>query len=264
MHLFAKKSLGQHFLKSQGALRTIVEAARLTAEDLVLEIGPGKGILTAKLLEKGCRVIAVEKDDRMIAHLSETFASAMASGKLSLIHADILKLDLSDLGLNGGNYVLAANLPYYITGAALRLFLSSPVQPARAVLLLQKEVAKRISASDGKESLLSISVKIYGDPRYLETVKAKYFSPPPSVDSAIILIDNINRSKLEGVDEYAFFELIKKSFAHKRKQLVGNLIGTYELEKLERVFLEIGIERQARAENITVGQWIELVKKLNS
>src|SRR3990167_5903415 len=168
----AKKSLGQHFLKSERALRTMVEAGKVTKEDTVLEIGPGRGVLTEKLLAVGCQVIAVEKDDGLFELLEQKFAKEIASSKLTLIHDDILNFKLKI-----ENYKLVANIPYNITGAILKKILETDYQPETMVLLVQKEVAERIVGKRGsrastKESILSISVKAYGIPRYVETVKA--------------------------------------------------------------------------------------------
>jgi 16S rRNA (adenine1518-N6/adenine1519-N6)-dimethyltransferase len=265
----AKKSLGQNFLKSKAALREIIEAAALNPEDIILEVGPGKGILTEALIERVKKVIAVEKDDRMIAHLSQTFAGQIASGKLELIHGDILEIKPETVGLRNGGYKIVANIPYYITGQFLRTFLAGTVQPSLMVLMLQKEVAKRIVARDEKESILSISVKVYGMPKYVSTVQAKYFSPEPKVDSAILLISDISKkffADLPGATaeqkEEQFFALIKKGFAHKRKVLAQNLeIAT---EKRTKLFLQITANEKARAEDLSLDQWKKLHQLLST
>src|ERR1700722_8237363 len=142
----AKKSLGQHFLKSKEALRLIVAAAMLKKGDAVLEVGPGKGILTAELLKEGSKVIAVEKDNELIDFLNDRFAAEIAEERLTLINGDILDYNPESLGLTSGRYKLVANIPYYITGALIRKFLGASAQPERIVLLIQKEVADRIVA----------------------------------------------------------------------------------------------------------------------
>jgi 16S rRNA (adenine1518-N6/adenine1519-N6)-dimethyltransferase len=250
----AKKSLGQHFLTSHAALHAIITAAALSPDDIVLEIGPGKGVLTEALLKQARRVVAVEKDDRLITHLTERFAKEIASHKLQLVHADILEFDPQICNLQSNFYGLVANIPYYITGALLEKFLSGPCQPTNAVLLLQKEVAERIIARDGKESILSISVKAYGKPRYVRTVKAGAFSPKPKVDSAILAIDIISRDFFKTIDESAFFRLVRAGFAHKRKKLASNLRGLVEPSALEAC----GIEPNTRAEELSVEQWREI------
>ena len=243
-----KKSLGQHFLRSESALRKIVDAGHLSATDMVLEVGPGEGVLTKLLLKQGGKVVAVEKDDRLIPVLEQTFASEISSGKLELVHADILDFDLS-YKLKAISYKLVANIPYYITGVLIRKFLESEAQPSTMVLLIQKEVAKRIVAKDGKESILSISVKAYGVPRYIDTVKAGAFSPPPKVDSAIIAIEDISKKFFSEVSEEHFFGVLKKGFAHPRKLLSSNLgIPSSVLRACD-------IGEKARPENLSKENW---------
>src|SRR3989338_1713072 len=170
--MYQKKSLGQHFLCDPKILQKIVAAAELRPTETVLQVGPGEGTLTKLLLEQAGKVIAVEKDDRLIPVLGITFEKEIRAGKLVLLHDDILKiprLEDSALPFTKGESKIVANLPYYITGEFLRKFLSGDCQPSSMTLLLQKEVAKRIVAQDGKESILSISVKAYGEPRYIDT-----------------------------------------------------------------------------------------------
>ena len=255
----AKKSLGQNFLKSQKALADIVNAGDISPDDTILEIGPGKGALTEKLLEKAERVIAIEKDRELIELLKGKFSVDIKSGKLKLIWGDILEISNSDLEI-ATSYKLVANIPYYITGAIIRKFLEAKQQPERMVLLVQKEVAQRIVARDGKESILSISVKAYGEPVFIDTVKKRYFSPEPKVDSAILLIKNIQRTVLDkkGVDEARFFEIVKAGFAHKRKVLSSNL---KPLSGPTTKWLEIcKIPEKARAEDLLLENWVCLAK----
>lgn len=267
MHLPAKKSLGQNFLKSKEAVRDIVSAADIQPSDHILEIGPGKGVLTEALLAKlsdNGRLIAIEKDDRMIPLLRETFADQLASGKLILIHGDILEMTLEKLtecGLRDGQYKIIANIPYYITGQLLRMFLESNFQPSKMVLMLQKEVAQRIVARDGKESILSISVKAYGTPKYIAKVPAKYFSPEPAVDSAILLIDGISKQFFgkHAISESTFFETVKRGFSHKRKVLASNL--EIPAEKRARALAAIGLNEKVRAEEVMLEQWATLAKR---
>ncbi|MEK7621644.1 MAG: 16S rRNA (adenine(1518)-N(6)/adenine(1519)-N(6))-dimethyltransferase RsmA [Patescibacteria group bacterium] len=250
----AKKSLGQHFLTDTAARRAIIEAGQLTAQDIVLEVGPGSGFLTAALLETGARVIAVEKDDRLIAPLTARFQNEISEKKLELIHADILDfLEAKSYKLKA-DYKLIANIPYYITGQLLRKFLSSEHQPLLAVLMLQKEVARRIVAVDGKESILSISVKAYGKPRYVRTVPAGAFSPQPKVDSAIMAIENISKNNFIGLGEQKFFRLLRQGFSSKRKIFKNNLKLPAE------VLVHCQIDPHARAENLTLKHWTCLAR----
>ncbi len=261
MSFFAKKSLGQNFLKSAEAVRDIISAGALTPEDTVVEIGPGKGVLTKKLVEHAGKVIAIEKDARLIPVLQETFKEEIDSGKLEIREEDVLESDTTTFPQQ---YKVIANIPYYITGALVRKFLTTHNQPSRMVLLLQKEVAQRIVARDGKESILSMSVQAYGTPKYVGTVKAKYFSPEPKVDSGILLIENISKNAFKDIPEDNFFKVVKTAFAHKRKMAIGNLKDIYTSELLERAFEKTGVQKTARAEDITLGQWFSLVKCLNN
>lgn len=261
--MFLKKTLGQHFLRNPRILEKIVAAAELTQRDNVLEVGPGEGALTELLLQKAGKVIAVEKDARLVPVLQNRFQKEIAGGKLKLIYADILTLPVNSQKLKVNSFRVVANLPYYITGQFLRKFLQTEYQPAAMTLLLQKEVAKRIVAAGGRESVLSISVKAYGMPRYIDTVKAGSFSPPPKVDSAILAIENISkdffadptvkppkitRSNLVKKGE-RFFALLKKGFAHPRKILSSNLGISGETLK------QCGVPMNARAENLSPEDW---------
>lgn len=260
----AKKSLGQHFLHAPNVVGAMVHAARIGPGETVLEIGPGKGVLTRGLLKAGANVIAIEKDPRSIEYMKELFAEEIGSGKLKLVEEDILKTEPKDLGLVKGNYIIAANIPYYITGEIIRKFLTANDQPSRMVLLVQKEVAKRIVAADGRESLLSLSVKAYGEPKYIGTVPKRSFRPVPGVDSAIILVDNISKRFFEEakIAERSFFEVVRAGFAHKRKILKGNLAGIMPVQALEKLWKEKNLPPSVRAETLLIGQWKEIVKEI--
>jgi len=255
----AKKSLGQNWLKSESAVKEIIKVAELKPGETVLEIGPGRGVLTEALLETGAKVIAMEKDDRLIEHLREKFASQIENGSLTLISGDILNLDWVKLSAKNQTktYKLVANIPYYLTGQIIRKFLSEEKnQPARMVLMVQKEVAKRIVASDKKESLLSIAVKVYGQPKYIKTVPAGAFEPRPKVDSAILLIANISRDnfKNQKIDEDKFFGILRLGFGQKRKMLANNL-------KLDQQMMNAcHLNAKIRAEDLTVADWFCLSK----
>ncbi len=254
----AKKSLGQNFLNSKTVAQDIVRAAELVPTDTVLEIGPGKGFLTEGLLVSGAHIIAVEKDDRMIPLLQEKFAEEIANKKFTLIHGDIVELlEKGTLSLPQ-HYKLVANIPYYITGFILRAFLETKSKPERIILMLQKEVADRIVARDKKESILSIAIKAYGTPRIVKKVPARYFTPAPNVDSAVLAITNIsNKNFPDTASEKRFFEIMKAGFAHKRKQLAGNLKNTFG-EHTRTLLEQAGVPRNIRAEDITLQQWLKL------
>ena len=257
-----KKSLGQNFLASQAHIRAIADAGELTKGEWVLEVGPGKGTLTKELLSRGTRVVAVEKDDRLIPYLKDIFRDDIGNGHLNIVHADILKTGARSLGLPNRGFKAVANIPYYITGAFLRQILSGENQPSRAVLLVQKEVAERAARST-KESLLSLSLKAYGTPRYIRTVPRGAFSPSPSVDSAVLVIEHISRDNFVNArHEKRFFELLKAGFAQKRKYLIRNLEPLSSQETLEGAFRTLSVDVRSRAEDIPLSVWLALARTL--
>jgi len=253
----AKKHLGQNFLKSGKALRDIILSAKISEKDVVLEIGPGKGALTEKVLESAGKVIAIEKDEDLIPILEEKFAEEIKNKKLILLKDDVLTFDLSKLPKK---YKIVANIPFYITGAILEKFLESKRQPECMALIVQKEVAERVVARDGKESILSMSVRIFGEPKFVAKIPARYFSPEPKVDSAILLIENI-KNTLKEKDKDRFFTFVKKGFSQKRKTLLKNLSGLgLPKELLEVKFKELNINPNIRAEKLSVSDWVLLSK----
>jgi 16S rRNA (adenine1518-N6/adenine1519-N6)-dimethyltransferase len=253
---YAKKSLGQHFLHSDSDLERMVDEAGPSALSLILEIGPGKGALTEKLIPFVGKIVAVEKDDELIEFLKNKFKDAIDNNRLELIHEDILKFDPNILEFYKDlDYQIVANIPYNITGAILKKFLSASFQPSQMVLLVQKEVAERIVAKDGKESILSISIKAYGVPKYIKTVKAGSFNPPPKVDSAIIRIDEISRDFFKDFTEKEFFEMIRTGFKSKRKKLSSNLSEIYEKKLVLGAFSTLKLDPNLRAEDVSLETW---------
>lgn len=260
VNMQAKKSLGQHFLTSSDIARAVVTAGGVQPGDVVLEIGPGTGILTTELLAQDARVIAIEKDADAIAILQERFAREQKEGKLTIVEGDIRACTPESLGISGA-YKIVANIPYYITGEILRASLTQAHQPKSMALLVQKEVAERICRSP-KESLLSLSVKVYGVPSYVRTVRAGSFNPPPKVDSAILAIANISRENFLDISESCFFSLIKKAFSEKRKQVQATLGALVGKENLFTALDELNINPQTRPEDIDSTLWLALAKKL--
>lgn len=256
-----KKSLGQHFLTSKTIVGDIVRAARLTKDDTVLEVGPGKGVLTHALLARVKKVIAVEKDRSLIPLLQETFADEIKKKKLVLVHADILDIDLQTIIPK--RYVVVANIPYYITGIFLRKMLGDERQPSQMVLMVQKEIAKRIVARNKKESVLSISVKVYGTPSIVQKVPARFFRPKPKVDSAIFAIRDISKNNFVNISEEKFFGLVKTGFQHKRKLLLNNLEVLNHKTVLQNKFKGCKVAFDARAENLSVESWLCLSKRVS-
>lgn len=263
-----KKSLGQHFLNSPVVSQWMCDAAVIAPGDTVLEIGPGTGALTKELLKRGAKVIALEADHRAVSVLLETFASEVASGQLMLTHTDVRTLDPATIPhLSDHNFKLVANIPYYLSGLLFRMFLESPLQPKQLVYLVQKEVAKRITASlsrGEKESLLSLAVKAYGTPVYVRTVSKGHFTPPPKVDSAIIAINDISRNSFTELDEKEFFRILHVGFGQKRKQLVGNLAGEFPRETVLHCLSTLGLPPMVRAEDVNIEAWLNLARMLLS
>lgn len=297
-----KKHLGQHLLKDQAAIAAIRDALDPTPEDIVVEIGPGTGNLTASIIDLPAKLIVLEKDQEMIESIKQRFAQYIESGKMEIIPGSALDFDPDVLSsylkassgsrfgadqprvpntgpLGSANtpapalsepnrdpsltYKLVGNIPYNITGALFEHFLSAPVQPERLVFLIQKEVADRIMARDGKHSILSVSIHIYGTPRMVRKVPAGAFNPPPRVDSAVIAIDRISRDPFIDADhEDLFFHIVKTGFAHPRKFTISNLASFYERATLESVWTELGLEPKVRPEDLRVADWLSISKSL--
>lgn len=256
-----KKSLGQHFLTDPKIAERIAKEGALTAKDVVLEIGPGTGNLTIHLLATGAKVIAIEPDIRAIEELKARFPGEIAENRLMLSHSDVREVDFATLGLKNGHFKIIANIPYYISGLLFRLALSGSVKPSTVIFLVQKEVAERI-AREKKESLLSLSVKAYGTPRYAFTVKRGSFTPQPKVDSAVIVIEGVSRKRLDSVSEEAFFELLHLGFSARRKQLMGLLKPTYGETAVLEAFSSLSISKKARGEDLNIETWIALANSL--
>ena len=254
--------LGQHFLRGAWAARTLVAAGKVSHGDVVLEIGPGKGVLTREILATGARVIAIEKDETLIALLRKTFADEIHSRALTVVADDVRNILPENLDLKEADYTVAANIPYYITGEIIRQFLTARVQPKMMVLLVQKEVAQRIISKRG--SILSISVKAYGTPKIVAKVPRGNFSPPPSVDSAILSVERISRDFFKDIEEESFFRFVRAGFSSKRKFLAGNLAEKCDLARTAVLdaFSKCDIKEKARAEDLSLQQWKCLVLKL--
>lgn len=245
--MLKKKSLGQHFLHTRHYLEMAADAASVQKGETVLEIGPGEGALTAVLLERGARVVALEKDARLIDVLEEKFAGEA----FEIIEGDALEYEPKFK-----KYKVVGNIPYYITGALFKKFLSGEAQPQTLVFLIQKEVAERIARSK-KESILSLSIKAYGTPLYIKSVPAGAFVPPPKVDSAILAVTGISRGKFKNKKhEERFFELLRTGFGQKRKLLASNLKNFVDMAALESA----GIDPKARAEDVPLEAWLALAK----
>lgn len=249
-----KKSLGQHWLHDRATLEHIADCADISPEDTVLEIGPGLGTLTSELLRRCKKVIAVEFDEELARKLPGQFPGK----NLEVINQDILSFDLSALP---AGYKVVANVPYYITSKIVQLLMTAQNKPEVAVLLVQKEVAERLAARPGDMSILAISAQVFAEVTLGDVVPAALFTPPPKVDSQVVILKTRPKS-LHETDEKAFFRVVKAGFSAKRKKLRSSLSGGLGISKLEAEGLlqKAIISPDSRAEDLTIAQWNSLVK----
>lgn len=259
----AKKSLGQNFLKDDAVLQRIIESANLSKNDVVIEIGPGHGVLTELLARKCKKVIAIELDDRLIEMLRNKLRN---KENVEIIHNDILKINLPELvskyEIQDTRYKTVANIPYYITAPIIRLLLETKIPPSEMILMVQKEVAERICAKAGEMSILAVSVQYYAQPEYLFTVPKTAFDPMPKVDSAVIRIVTSNQQPvISKKNNRDFFRVVRAGFSAKRKTLVNNLANGLQLDKktVEEKLIAFGFSKNTRAQELGVEDW----KRLN-
>lgn len=257
--LRARKGLGQNFLIDESVLEQIISAAQITVEDLIVEVGPGLGVLTRELAKRAGRVIAIELDDNLAALLKESLASFK---NVTIINEDVLKINPSDLlrELQTKNYKVVANLPYYITSPVLRHFLEASIKPQSMVVMVQKEVAEEITAKPGKMSLLSIGVQLYGAPIIVAQVPAESFYPVPAVDSAILKVTPYGQPPVDISDDKGFFTLVRAGFSQARKQLANSLANGLGISKEDGLALlaRAQIDSQRRAESLSIQEWAHL------
>ena len=251
-----KKSLGQHWLKDPEILADIAEAAELTSDDVVLEIGPGLGTLTSRLLARANSVTAVEFD----ADLARKLPGQFPGKKLTVVNQDILQFDLSQLPKN---YKVVANVPYYITSKIVEKLMTAENKPSIAVLLVQKEVAERIAADPGNMSVLSVSVQIFAEAELDIEVPRQFFTPPPKVDSQVVILRTRNNPLITPEDQRDFFRIVKAGFSAKRKKLRSSLSGGLGIDKssVEELLKNAGISPDARAEDLAIEDWKRLLKE---
>jgi|SRR5690606_10665417 len=259
--LRADKKLGQNFLQDEDALQKIVQAAEISADDVVLEIGPGLGSLTRYLAASASTVTAVELDLDLIPPLKAVLSQF---SNVNIIHGDILGLKISDI-IKQPDYIVAANIPYNITSAIIRHLLESQPKPRRIVLTIQKEVAERICEKPGDLSLLALSVQVYGKPSLQAVIPAQSFHPVPKVDSAILRIDSYDEPLIEKDLINIFFKLIKAGFGQKRKTLRNSLSSGLHIstEKTELLLQQAEIEIMRRAETLSIEEWKRLCQIFN-
>ena len=246
MKIIPKKSLGQNFLVNKGVVQKILNAAEITNSDLVLEIGTGKGVLTEELRKKANRVIAIEKDHRLINDLKNTFREF---SNVEIIEDDVFKFD--PYSIIHIPYKIVANIPYYITSHLLKTIFEKWPMPELVVLMVQKEVAQRIVAKPPEMNLLALSVQFFAEPKIISYVSRGSFRPIPKVDSAIIRLVPRRETRITDQEfREKFFRLAKTAFAGKRKQL-KNTVG---LERLTKV----GIKPESRPEELSLEDWLKL------
>lgn len=250
-----KKELGQHWLRDRGILAAIADDADITTDDTVLEIGPGLGTLTSELLRRAGRVVAVEYD----ADLARKLPGQFPGKNLKVIHDDILQYDLSVLP---SGYAVVANVPYYITSKIVEKLVTASNKPRVAVLLVQKEVAERIAAGKGEMSLLALSAQIYAAARLGVDVPREYFTPPPKVDSQVVVLEMRSVPLVDPIDEKAFWRVARAGFANKRKKLRSSIAAGLAISKpaAEELLRHAAINPDARAEDLSIEDWLRLAR----
>lgn len=258
--LSPRKALGQHFLVSGGIVNAILKAIDLSTNDLVVEVGPGLGVVTRQLVPMVRRVIAVEMDRELARALELDFKGVDG---LEVVCADARELDVTKL-VGGAEYKLVANLPYYAALPILRRFLEAECPPVSAVVMVQREVARNMVAGPGDMSLVSVGVQLYGRPRIVRYVPPAAFYPRPKVTSAVVKIDVYPESALEPDDREGFFRVVRAGFSAPRKQLRNSLAQGLEIPAAEAVSLLAGaaIDPTARAETLGIGQWEALYREV--
>ena len=251
-----KKSLGQYWLKDPEILADIAEAAELTGDDVVLEIGPGLGTLTSRLLARANSVTAVEFD----ADLARKLPGQFPGKKLTVVNQDILQFDLNQLPKN---YKVVANVPYYITSKIVEKLMTAENKPSIAALLVQKEVAERIATEAGNMSILSVSVQVFAEAELDIEVPRQFFTPPPKVDSQVVVLRTRNNPLITPEDQRDFFRIVKAGFSAKRKKLRSSLSGGLGIDKgmAEELLKNAGISPDARAEDLAIEDWRRLLKE---
>ncbi|MGI0134659.1 MAG: 16S rRNA (adenine(1518)-N(6)/adenine(1519)-N(6))-dimethyltransferase RsmA [Candidatus Micrarchaeaceae archaeon] len=249
------KSLGQHWLTDSSCLAAMCDAVRVGLSDTVLEIGPGLGTLTSLLVERAQQVVAVEFDEA----LARDLPGRVRAGNLSVVHSDILRFDLTALPVG---YKVVANIPYYLTSNLIRILSESPNPPSAAALLVQKEVAERVAAAPGDMSVLSVTAQYYWNVSLGRIVKAELFTPPPKIDSQILVLHRRQEPLFPVLDARQYFRIVKAGFSQRRKTLQNSLSGGLYLSRTEtEAILRIaGIVPTERAQALTLAQWHTLAE----
>lgn len=256
-----KKSLGQNFMIEPAALHKLADAADLSPDDTVLEIGPGLGALTDLLMRQAGRVVAVELDDRFVPYLRDRYARFP---HVQVVHGDILEVNLAEiLGEDAARYKVVASLPYYITSPILRTLLEGPTPPALIVVTVQLEVAQRIAASPPDMSLLALGVQFYGKPTIMARLKPGHFYPSPDVHSAVVRITpHPAGPPLRGAERDRFFRIARAGFSQPRKQIKNSLAAGLGLSSADVVdwLAAAGIQPTRRPETLSIAEWLALYR----
>jgi 16S rRNA (adenine1518-N6/adenine1519-N6)-dimethyltransferase len=260
--LTPKKGLGQNFLVDETALECIADAAEISSDSAVLEIGPGLGNLTRHLANQARKLVAVELDERFLPVLNKVLAPW---DNVEIVHGDILAQRPDSL-MGESGYLVVANIPYYITSAVIRHLLEAEHKPQRIVLTIQEEVARRVCAEAGSLSLLALSVQVYGQPKLAARIPAGAFYPPPKVNSAALRIDLYDEPRIPAPLLNSFFRLAKAGFSQKRKTLRNSLSGGmhWPTERTEALLSQAGIDSQRRAQTLTLEEWGRLCEATNN
>ncbi len=253
------KSLGQHWLHDDASLQAMCDAVHLGPKDVVLEIGPGLGTLTKKLVAQAKQVVAVEFD----ADLAQALPGRVPAANLQIVQHDILTFDLTSLP---AGYKVAANIPYYLTSNLLRVLCESSNPFSQAALLVQKEVAQRVCATPGAMNLLSVSVQFYCEASLDKLVPAALFTPPPKVDSQILCLQRRKTPLFGDADPKIFFRVAKAGFAQRRKTLLNSLSAGLHLsrEQTTQLLQTVGVTPTARAQELSLAHWYALSKAVSN
>lgn len=254
MVVVPKKSLGQHWLTDKSILKSIVDSANISSEDVVLEIGPGLGTLTRELLNRAKKVVAVEFDKSLALKLPGQYPGK----NLEVFNQDILNFDLNQLP---AKYKVVANIPYYITNKIINMLLESENKPSKIALLIQKEVAERLASGPGDMSVLSISAQVYCDVNLGPLVSRENFSPAPKVDSQVVILDLFKKPIINDLEKKEFFRIVKAGFSSKRKKLRSSLSAGLHISKIEveNILHKCSIDPNKRAESLSISDWINIL-----
>lgn len=252
------KSLGQNFLVEHGVVDRIVRASGIGPGDLVVEVGPGLGVLTGHLLQAGAQVVAIELDRDLVPHLRRTFEDLET---LTVVEADALEVELSEILPPGVPYSVVANLPYSVASAVLMHFLEQPRPPERMTVMVQREVADRIVAQPPEMTVLSVAVQVLAKPERAFTVAPGSFLPPPKVESAVVNLRPLGESRLPRGRRPLFFQLVNAGFRHKRKQLLNSMAFELDLPKdvIAARLTSAGIDPMRRAQTLSVDEWLRVL-----